>query len=319
MEIKFVPSLIAKNNIMSYSSIHKKLENKKTIILDGGMGAELEKNGAKMDEKMWCGKCSVDHPELVRKIHEDYINAGADVITTNTYSTTPISMRQYGYEDSIEKFNKKSVQVAKEAIKNSSKDVALAGSVSTFGNFYKLGLKAMIPGFDEQLKILSGEGVDLIILEAMSSQADIVETMLNCSTKVNIPVWLSVSCVMDDQKNIMLGYNDTIDSDTHVYENFETSINNFKKLHSGPILVAHSDINITGKAIETAKKNYNGIVGAYPNKGYYEKPHWRFVDDMTPTGYLNEVRSWIKNGAQIIGGCCGIGVEEIKAISILKN
>ena len=96
MEIKFAPSQIAKNNTMSYSSIHEKLENKKTIILDGGMGAELEKNGAKMDEKMWCGKCSVDNPELVRKIHEDYINAGADVITTNTYSTTPISMRQYG-------------------------------------------------------------------------------------------------------------------------------------------------------------------------------------------------------------------------------
>jgi len=319
MEIKSVPSQIARNNTVSYSSIQEKLENKKTIILDGGMGAELEKNGAKMDEKMWCGKCSVDHPDLVRKIHEDYINAGADVITTNTYSTTPISMRQYGYEDSIEEFNKKSVQVAKEAIKNSNKDVALAGSVSTFGNFYKLGVKAMIPGFNEQLKILSGEGVDLIILEAMSSQADIVETMLNCSTNVNIPVWLSVSCVMDDQKNIMLGYNDTIDSDTHVYENFETSIINFKKLHNGPILVAHSDINITGQAIQAAKKNYDGIVGAYPNKGYYEKPHWRFVDDMTPIGYLNEVKSWIKNGAQIIGGCCGIGVDEIKAISILKN
>ena len=85
------------------------------------------------------------------------------------------------------------------------------------------------------------------------------------------------------------------------------------------ILVAHSDINITGQAIQAAKKNYDGVVGAYPNKGYYEKPHWRFVDDMTPTGYLNEVRSWIKNGAQIIGGCCGIGVDEIKAISILKN
>ena len=52
MEIKFAPSQIAKNNTMSYSSIHEKLENKKTIILDGGMGAELEKNGAKMDEKM---------------------------------------------------------------------------------------------------------------------------------------------------------------------------------------------------------------------------------------------------------------------------
>ena len=158
MEIKFVPSQIAKSNTMSYSSIHEKLEDKKTIILDGGMGAELEKNGAKMDEKMLCGKCSVDNPELVRKIHEDYINAGADVITTNTYSTTPISMRQYGYEDLIEEFNKKSVQVAKDAIKNSNKDVALAGSGSTFGNgtqisfitssrvvvdrFHEIGLKA---------------------------------------------------------------------------------------------------------------------------------------------------------------------------------
>ena len=131
MEIKFVPSQIAKNNTMSYSSIHKKLENKKTIILDGGMGAELEKNGAKMDEKMWCGKCSVDHPELVRKIHEDYINAGADVITTNTYSTTPISMRQYGYEDSIEKFNKKSVQVAKEAIRLSFVDILAPPNTAT--------------------------------------------------------------------------------------------------------------------------------------------------------------------------------------------
>ena len=304
---------------MSYSLIKEKLDNKKTVILDGGMGAELEKNGAKMDKNMWCGKCSVDNPELVKKVHEDYINAGADVITTNTYSATPISMRQYGYENSIKEFNQKSVEVAKEAIKNINKNVALAGSVSTFGNFYKLGIKAMIPGFNEQLKILSDEGVDLIILEAMSSQADIVETMLNCSTKINIPIWLSVSCVKDDQNNIMLGYNDTIDSDTHVYENFETSINNFKKLHNGPILIAHSDINITGLAIQVAKKNFDGTIGAYPNKGYYEKPHWRFIDDMTPSEYLNEVKSWIENGAQIIGGCCGIGVEEIKAISILKN
>ena len=62
---------------MSYDPIKTKLENNKIIILDGGMGAELEKNGAEMDKHMWCGKCSVDHPELVRKVHEDYINGQA--------------------------------------------------------------------------------------------------------------------------------------------------------------------------------------------------------------------------------------------------
>jgi len=301
---------------MSYSFIKQKLDQGRIVILDGGIGAELEKSGADMDKDLWCGKCSVDNPELVKKVHENYIDAGADVITTNTYGTTPISMKQYGYDNLIEKYNQKSVQLAKEAAKN--KNVAIAGSVSTFGSFYKLGLKAMIPGFKEQIKILSEEGVDLIILEAMSSQADIVETIIECSSNISLPVWLSISCVMEDKK-VMLGYNDTVDTDTHIYESLEVAIKNFTKLHKGPILIAHSDINVTGQAIKTAKNNFDGVLGAYPNKGYYEKPHWKFVDNMSPEDYLNEAKSWVKNGVQIIGGCCGVGVEEIKAISILKD
>tara|TARA_A100000164_G_scaffold192478_1_gene170870 strand:+ start:4547 stop:5464 length:918 start_codon:yes stop_codon:yes gene_type:complete len=305
---------------MSYSLINEKLDNGKLVILDGAMGSELEKSGAKMDKNLWCGTCSVEFPELVTKVHEDYIKAGADVITTNTYACTPISMKNYGLEKSIEEFNQKSVQVAKKAIKNSKKDIALAGSVSASGSFYKLGIKAMIPGFKEQIKILKEEGVDLIILEAMSSQADIVQAMIECSYKINIPVWLSISCVIDDKtNNVMLGYNDTVDSPPEVYENFEISLNRFSKLHKGPILIAHSDIDVTGKALDIAKKNLNGILGVYPNTGYYEKPHWKFADDITPNDYLEYAKSWLKNGAQIIGGCCGLGVEEIKAISVLKE
>jgi len=305
---------------MSYNLINEKLNNGKLVILDGAMGSELEKSGAKMDKNLWCGTCSVEFPELVTKVHEDYIKAGADVITTNTYACTPISMKNYGLEKSIEEFNQKSVQVAKKAIKNSKKDIALAGSVSASGSFYKLGIKAMIPGFKEQIKILKEEGVDLIILEAMSSQADIVQAMIECSYKINIPVWLSISCVIDDKTNkVMLGYNDTVDSPPEVYENFEISLNRFSKLHKGPILIAHSDIDVTGKALDIAKENFNGILGVYPNTGYYEKPHWKFADDITPNDYLEYAKSWLKNGAQIIGGCCGLGVEEIKAISVLKE
>ena len=305
---------------MTYNLIKQKLDNNDTIILDGAIGAELEKKGAKMHKDLWCGTCSEESPDLVKKVHEEYISAGADIITTNTYATTPIAMKQYGFEDQIYNYNKKSVQIAKSAVKDANKDVAIAGSVSTFGSLYKFGIKAMIPGFKEQLKILSGEGVDLIILEAMSSQADIVETIIECSSKIDLPIWLSISCVMDDDTNkIMLGYNDTTDSDTHVYEDFETSINNFSKMHSGPILIAHSDINVTGHAIKIAKKKFSGVLGAYPNRGHYEKPHWKFVDNITPSEYLENARSWVKDGAQIIGGCCGVGVEEIKAISVLKK
>ena len=305
---------------MTYNLIKQRLENNDTIILDGAIGAELEKNGAKMHKDLWCGTCSIESPDLVKKVHEEYILAGADIITTNTYATTPIAMKQYGFNDQINDFNKKSVQLAKEAVKNSNKDVAIAGSVSTFGSLYKYGLEAMKPGFKEQLKILSSEGVDLIILEAMSSQADIVETIIECSLESKLPVWLSISCVIDDKTNkLMLGYNDTVDSDTNVYEDFETSINSFSKIHDGPILIAHSDIKVTGQAVKIVKKKFNGVLGAYPNRGHYEKPHWKFIDNITPSEYLENARSWVKNGAQIIGGCCGVGVEEIKAISVLKK
>ena len=305
---------------MAYNLIKQRLENKDTIILDGAIGAELEKKGAKMHKDLWCGTCSVESPDLVKKVHEEYILAGADIVTTNTYATTPIGMKQYGFTDQINDFNKKSVQIAKEAVKNSNKDIAVAGSVSTFGSLYKFGTEAMKPGFKEQLKILSGEGVDLIILEAMSSQADIVETIIECSLESKLPVWLSISCVIDDKTNkVMLGYNDTIDSDTSIYEDFETSINNFSKIHKGPILIAHSDIEVTGQAIKIAKKKFNGVLGAYPNRGHYEKPHWKFVNNITPSEYLEKAKSWVGNGTQIIGGCCGVGVEEIKAISVLKK
>ena len=210
---------------MTYNLIKQRLENNDTIILDGAIGAELEKNGAKMHKDLWCGTCSIESPDLVKKVHEEYILAGADIITTNTYATTPIAMKQYGFKDQINKFNIRSVQLAKEAVKSSNKDVAIAGSVSTFGSLYNYGLEAMKPGFKEQLNILSNEGVDLIILEAMSSQADIVQTIVECSLQTKLPVWLSISCVIDDNTNkVMLGYNDTLDIDTNVYEDFETCL-----------------------------------------------------------------------------------------------
>ena len=110
---------------MTYSFIDERLKQGKTIILDGGIGGELQKVGAKMDKGLWCGRCSLDSPDKLLKVHNNYINAGADVITTNTYASTPISMKKYGYEKLIEECNLKSVEIAKKAAHG--KNVAVAG------------------------------------------------------------------------------------------------------------------------------------------------------------------------------------------------
>ena len=55
-----------------------------------------------------------------------------------------------------------------------------------------------------------------------------------------------------------------------------------------------------------------------PNNGYFEKPHWKLINDISPSKYLEEAKNWVSNGAQIIGGCCGVGPDKINAISVLK-
>ena len=305
---------------MSYRSVKKKLDRDHIVILDGGNGGELEKIGATMDKDLWCGKCSVDDPEKLLEVHEKYISAGVDVITTNTYSTTPISMKEYGFESFTNKWNKKSVEIAIEAANNSDREIAVAGSVSTSGSWDRLELNQLTSGFDEHLKILSDSGVDLIILEAMTSKNKTVEAIIECSSKINLPIWLSISCALNKKnEKLMHGYQENINnSKPQFYEDFDASINTFSNLHDGPILVAHSDINIIDDAVKIIKKNHKGVAGAYPNNGYFEKPNWKLVNNISPSEYQIKAKSWTSSGAQIIGGCCGVGPDLIKSISNLK-
>ena len=305
---------------MSYSYVKNKLDSNGIVILDGGNGGELEKVGAKMDKDLWCGKCAIDDPEKLLKVHENYINSGVDVITTNTYATTPISMKEYGYENFTNEWNKKSVEIAIEAANNSNREIAVAGSVSTSGSWDRLEIDQLKLGFIEHLTILSDAGVDLIILEAMTSKNATVETIIECSTKINLPIWLSISCALSEKdKKLMHGYQENMEnSEAKFYDNFEKSISDFSKNHQGPILVAHSDIRITSDAIKKIKKNHKGVAGAYPNNGYFEKPMWKSIDNVSPSYYHDQAKSWILNGAQIIGGCCGVGPDLIEAISKLK-
>ena len=122
----------------------------------------------------------------------------------------------------------------------------------------------MKPSFDEHIKILADTGVDIIILEAMSSQAQIVETLLECSSKINIPTWLSISCVFDENKDVNLGYDDDINkSEPQIYENLKEAMKKFSKLHYGPVLIAHSNINVTEEAVKILKKNSNAAMLFY--------------------------------------------------------
>ena len=91
---------------MSYTHIKKRLDAGEVIILDGATGTELQRRGAQMSPEAWCGPASLDNADLLTEVHLDYIRAGSDVITTNTYASGRMMLTPAGFGDRVEEINK---------------------------------------------------------------------------------------------------------------------------------------------------------------------------------------------------------------------
>ena len=102
------------------------------IVLDGAVGSEVERLGGEMDAVAWCGVANRTHPDTVRRVHEAYLGAGADVITANTFATCRHVLEAAGYGDETAAINRRAVELAREARDRVAPDkpVAVAGSMS---------------------------------------------------------------------------------------------------------------------------------------------------------------------------------------------
>ncbi len=103
-------------------SLDDLINSEQPIILDGGIGTELERLGAPMDHEAWCAVALETHPQLVRDVHRSYIDAGADIITVNSYATTRHALNNGGMQENFTSWNKLAVQLAKETLDASEPD-----------------------------------------------------------------------------------------------------------------------------------------------------------------------------------------------------
>jgi methionine synthase I (cobalamin-dependent) len=114
---------------MNYAKVRSKLKRGETIILDGGTGSDIQRRGAPMSGETWCAEVNLTHPHIVRAVHDDYVRAGAEIITANTFATSALSFNRYGRDDDVLAFDKFAVTQALDAAKGHN--IAVAGSVST--------------------------------------------------------------------------------------------------------------------------------------------------------------------------------------------
>ena len=303
-----------------YKNFLEVLNSGQTILLDGATGSELENRGIKMDNS-WCATASLEF-DILKQIHKDYINAGAKIITTNTYASNRMILEVAGVEDKFEDINLAAINAAIQAREECGRDdVLVAGSLShqipyedAFRSqeekdkyINKLTPEYFQKSFDELAFFLADNGCDFILLELMY-RPDRIDIIFDSASKVGLPVWAGFSSRNKDGLIAL----------TTDYEySFKKMISNVKHHKLDAVGIMHCDIGVIEESIKELKEVYDLPIMSYPEVAVFKFPHYDMSNVIPPDDYLIEAKKWKDAGAQIIGGCCGTTVEHIKLLNQL--
>ncbi len=159
-------------------------------------------------------------------------------------------------------------------------------------------------------EFLSNQGCDIIVLEMMYHPKR-MRAVFDAAKKTKKPIWAGFS-VRKSKKGEVVSF--TEEADIPFAEILEI-IKDYKLEAAG---IMHSAVDVISDAVEILKGFYDGPIMAYPDSGGWVSPNWDFDKIIKPDALLSAAKGWSEQGVQIIGGCCGLSPEHIKAISKLK-
>ena len=305
---------------------------KRILIIDGAMGTMIQRH--RLSEADYRGErfkdwpsdlkgnndlLSITQPEIIIGIHKQYLDAGADIIETNTFSSTAIAMADYNMQSLAYELNVAAVKCAKAAVARSGKDAWVAGAIGPMNKTLSLSPDVNNPGFRsvsfdevmeayyEQISGLSDAGADLLLIETifdtLNAKAAIfaIKKYFRDTGKTPLPIMIS-GTITDASGRTLSG---------QTVEAFYTSI-----AHAHPLSVG-LNCALGAKEMRTHIVELSNIcqcyVSAYPNAGlpnamgeYDEEPEQtaHFLEDWAKEGYVN-----------IVGGCCGTTPDHIRHIA----
>lgn len=282
-------------------------------LLDGGMGQELVARSGDEPTPLWATRVMLDHPHLVRAIHDDYFAAGATVATTNTYAIHHDRLQPFGLDHLFTDLHKRALAEARAA-RAAHGSGRIAGSmgplVATYRADVTLPLAEAEPKYAEIARILGPE-VDLILCETMASVLQ-AEGALRGALAGGKPVWLSVT--VDDRDGTRLRSGEPVADLKRLVDS----------LHPAALLVNCSVPEAMGAAMAVVA-GFGIPFGAYANgfthisDGFLEdKPTVAALThrhDLTPEKYVGFAMGWVAQGATIVGGCCDVGPAHIAALA----
>ena len=295
------------------TTLQERLDGKDVIILDGAIGTELQLRGAPMDGMAWCAVATKTQPDMLRGLHEDYIRAGADVITSNTYSSCRHVLEAAGLGDETVEINRRAVELAREARDAvADRPVWVAGALSCFtaglDHDRRPDAELAKANYREQAEVMAEAGVDVIVLEMMM-HSERAAAAVEGAASTGLPVWVGFSCRSGDDGDVMM-YPHSGD-----IERFAEVIPKVLAAGGSVAGVMHSTIEDTGPALDVLREHWSGPLLAYPESGEeFVMPIWQYHELVSPDALAAACADWVAKGVQIVGGCCGTRVDHIRAL-----
>lgn len=294
----------------------------KPLILDSALGTELENRGEYLPSfktSIWSAYSLIHNPEVIKQIHIDNIEAGADIITTSNYQATPELLKREPTAPAYEDLAKRSLELCKEAVIKTGSDTKIAGCYPPIHVTFRPDLSSKektLRKFYETLGSIYKDEVDVIICETMAS---IYEGTIAASTakKYSDIVWLSWTT----RGNKLNRLPSTELLDLAIEEGLKLDID------CQLVNCVHADTASFAIDKLTKEKSF----GIYANSSIYKKNKLEgFVSDSDEWHYHNHqpidhhhynkfVGEWIEKGAYVIGGCCRTTTDHIKEIKKLVD
>ncbi len=276
------------------------------ILLDGAFGTLLHSKGVPIDQSF--DAINLSNPGVVASIHRDYIDAGADIIETNTFGANRFNLADHKLRDQVKEINRAAVAVARRVIAASYRSVLLAGSIGPLGvrlaPLGRVSVEEAEEAFSEQIEaLLTAEpaGVDLLIIETMSDVKE-VEAAVSAARRLapDIPIIAQMSFTRDD-RTLLGSAPDAIAARLAKLDVDVMGAN----CSGGPAQVLRL-ISVMHQVAPDMP------ISAAPNAGWPEQKNaGRVLYPATPSYFGEYARSFVAAGAAVIGGCCGTTAAHI--------
>ncbi|RQS06311.1 homocysteine S-methyltransferase family protein [Burkholderia sp. Bp8998] len=290
-------------------------------VLDGGMGRELARMGAPFRQPEWSALALMEAPHYVGLAHDAFVAAGADVITANSYAVVPFHIGEARFRRDGVALAALAGQLARHAADRAGRPVRVAGSLPPTGGSYRPDLfdaaradailAALVDGLDPYVDLWLAE------TQSLTGEIDAVRRALGANPK---PLWVSFT-LRDD---VEAGASPVLRSGQTLDEAIDAALS----ARASALLFNCSQPEAMGAAIEAVQRRLAGtgaetalMTGAYANAFPPQRADARANEeldalrgDIDPPGYAKWAEQWLALGAQIVGGCCGIGPDHIAAL-----